>query len=96
MPESSSYPIDNTRQISFKMHAKGKEIRNHQDVVNTARHECFDGAFEVGLAQLQKRSFHGFEPAGGGQLAGGGTHRLISRFQARAVSENDDSGGQVP
>ena len=56
------------------MDAKGEEIRNHQDVVNTPRRQGFHGAFQAGLAQLQKCRFHGFEPPGGGELAGYGAH----------------------
>ena len=96
VPESTSYLIDNTWQVPFEMDAKRKEIGNHQDVVDTPRHQRFHGAFQAGLPQLQKCRFHGFEPPGGGELAGDGSYGLISRVEARAVGENDDSGGQVP
>ena len=95
MPDSLRYLIDNKWQIPLKVNAKGKEIRNHEDVVDTPCHQCFDGSAQIGLAQLQKCSFHGFEPPGSGQLTSDGPHRLISRLEARAVGEKDDSG-QAP
>ena len=78
------------------MNAKREEVRNHQDVLDTPRHQRFHGAFQAGLTQLQESRFHGFEPPGGSQLAGDGSHCLIRRFQTRSVGENDDSSGQVP
>jgi len=96
IPDPPLYLIDNTRQISLQMDAKSKEIGNHQNVMNTPCRQRFHGAFQAGFTQFQKCRFYDFEPPGADELSSDGAHRFISRFQAGAVGENDDSGGQVP
>ena len=93
--ECSGYLIDNTRQIAFEMNADGEEVGDHQDVVDTMSDQRFDRAWQAGFAQFQKRGLDGFEPYGGGQLAGDGMHGLVGRLEARSVGEDDDSSGQV-
>ena len=50
VPNPVGYLTDNKRQITFKVNAEGEEIGNHQDVVDTPRHQRFHGAFQAGFA----------------------------------------------
>ena len=89
--------FDESRQVALHMESQGEEIGYHYDPLNAVVGEALDCASEVGLAEFQKRGFHLFEGASATrQGCGHRAHRLVGRFDAGAVCEDDDSGGHAP
>jgi hypothetical protein len=78
------------RQVALQMRSESEEIRDYDNVGHAARGQTLDGAREIGLAELQKRWFHGV-PARRGHLSRDIPHRLVGGFNPGAMRKDDET-----
>src|ERR1019366_2052382 len=77
------------------MEARGEEVRDDHDALHTASHQPIGSLFQTGSAEFQEGGFDDRIVARACQIGGGRAHGLVRRFDARAVGEDDDSGGHA-
>ena len=72
------------------MVAERGDVRQHGDTEHTERSQQLDGSNQIRLPFFEKGRLHRRVAALAREISGHPAHRLIGRFHARAVGENDD------
>ena len=79
-----------SRKVPLKMKSQGQKIRHDQHSGGAAGGYARDRFGEVGLALFEERGFYQRESTLPGKGFGHAAHRLVRRFDARSVREDDD------
>ena len=77
------------------MEPQSEEVREHQNSFDALFHKLSCGAGKIGLPEFQEGGFDVRKVAGARQFRSHQAYRLVGRFNARTMSENDDSGGHA-
>ena len=80
-------------EVSFKMDAKGQEIRDHHDPLDALFREPGDGACEIRLAKFEKSRFDVRKRTGSREFSRNRADTFIGGLDAGAVGEYDEAGG---
>ena len=77
-------------QVALQVGARSEEVGDDEDALHTLGDELIGSLFEAGSAEFQEGRFDKRETARAGQTGRSLPHRLIGRFDAGAVGEDDD------
>src|SRR5579872_349781 len=83
--------IDQLRQIALQVESKRKEVR-HDDYARYSFRECFQRSRQIRLSALQERRHDGFQSAASRHFGSHGPNRVVGRFDAGSMCEDDVRG----
>ncbi len=77
------------------MEPQSEEVGEHENSLDAVFHKLSCGARKIGLPEFQEGGFDVREITCARQFRGHPAYRLVGRFDARTMRENDDSGGHA-
>ena len=79
-------------QVTFHVKSESQEIGDYDDLPDTLARQGSNSARQVGLTEFEEGSCHIAKRTHFGKIAGDSSDAIVSRFNPRAVSKQDEGG----